>query len=313
MKIGFLFPGQGSQCVGMGKDIFEKYDVAKDVYNNVEKITGVDIKKISFDGPEEELNRTKYTQLAVLANSLAVLEVLKNNGINAEVSAGLSLGEYSALIYSGMLDFNDGVKIVQKRGQFMEELVPDGEWKMAAVLGLSDEDVIDACKKVKNGFAVPANFNCKGQVAVSGDTAGIQELEKIAKEMGARKVMILNTSGPFHTEKLIDASKKLGEELQKINFNKGNSKVIKNIDGTEYSSKDNVKEILEKHIISPVMFSKTLQKMLDEGVDTFVEVGPGRILSGFAKRTPTDKNVNILNTNNVEKLEETIKFVKEAL
>ena len=311
MKIGFLFPGQGSQAVGMGKDIYNKYDEAKKVYDRVKKLTNVDIAKISFEGPEDVLNQTKYTQLAILTMSLAVVEILKKENIKAEISAGLSLGEYSALIYSGILDFDEGVKLVQKRGEYMQNLVPEGNWQMAAVLGLDDETVENTCKKVTNGFVVPANFNCNGQVVISGEEEAVKKAAELMSEAGARKVRVLKTSGPFHTTKLIEASKALSKELENTKFNKSNLKVVKNIDGTEYTENDNIKEILAKHIISPVRFSKSINTMLQENVDTFIEVGPGKTLSGFVKKAETTNPINILNINNVDTLENTIKFIKE--
>lgn len=310
MKIGFLFPGQGSQTIGMGKDIYGKYEVARNVYNKVQKLTGIDIAKISFEGPEEKLNETKYTQLAILTNSLAILEILKENNINAEISAGLSLGEYSALIYSNCLSFDEGIKLVQKRGEYMQNYLPEGEWQMAAIMGMIDVQVEEVCKKVKSGFVVPANYNCKGQIAISGEKEAVLEAEKIAKEMGAKKVRVLKTAGPFHTEKLSEASNLLKKELQNISINKFNIKVIKNIDGEIYTDTDDVKDILAKHIINPVKFSKTLQTMLAEGVDTFIEIGPGKTLSGFVKRTPTEKEIKILNINDVSSLEEILNGTK---
>ena len=309
MKIGFLFPGQGAQSVGMGKDIYEKYDSARKVYDKVKELTGVDISKISFEGPEEELNQTKYTQLAILTMSLAILEVLKENKIEAEISAGLSLGEYSALIYSKAIDFEQGIKLVQKRGEYMQELVPSGEWLMAAVMGMTEEQVEDVCKRVKNGFVVPANYNCIGQIAISGEKSGVEEAEIIAKEMGAKKVRVLKTAGPFHTEKLTDSSNALRKELEKIDVRKFNTKVIKNIDGEPYTEKDDVKDILAKHIISPVRFAKTINTMLENGIDTFIEVGPGKTLSGFVKRTPTEKEITNLNISDVKSLEEVVKLM----
>lgn len=309
MKIGFLFPGQGAQSVGMGKDIYEKYDSARKVYDKVKELTGVDIAKISFEGPEEELNQTKYTQLAILTMSLAILEVLKENKIEAEISAGLSLGEYSALIYSKAIDFEQGIKLVQKRGEYMQELVPSGEWLMAAVMGMTEEQVEDVCKRVKNGFVVPANYNCIGQIAISGEKSGVEEAEIIAKEMGAKKVRVLKTAGPFHTEKLTDSSNALRKELEKIDVRKFNTKVIKNIDGEPYTEKDDVKDILAKHIISPVRFAKTINTMLENGIDTFIEVGPGKTLSGFVKRTPTEKEITNLNISDVKSLEEVVKLM----
>lgn len=311
MKIGFLFPGQGSQVIGMGKDIYEQYEIAREVYNKVKEITGIDIAKISFEGPEEELNQTKNTQLAILTMSLAILEILKENDIKAEISAGLSLGEYSALINSKVISFEEGIRLVQKRGEYMQNLLPEGNWKMAAIMGLTDEQVEEVCKKVKSGFVVPANYNSVGQVAISGEEEGIVEAETIAKEMGAKKVIILNTAGPFHTEKLVKSSNALKKELEKITFSKFETKVIKNIDGEFYKDIDNIKDILAKHIVNPVRFSKTIEKMLNNGIDTFIEIGPGKTLSGFVKRTPTDKEIKILNINNISSLEETIKTIKE--
>ena len=311
MKIGFLFPGQGSQAVGMGKDIYDKYDEAKKVYDRVKELTNVDIAKISFEGPEDVLNQTKYTQLAILTMSLAIVEILKKENIKAEISAGLSLGEYSALIYSGILDFDEGVKLVQKRGEYMQNLVPEGNWQMAAVLGLDDETVENTCKKVTDGFVVPANFNCNGQVVISGEEEAVKKVAELMSEAGARKVRVLKTSGPFHTTKLIEASKALSKELENTKFNKSDLKVVKNIDGTEYTENDNIKEILAKHIISPVRFSKSINTMLQENVDTFIEVGPGKTLSGFVKKAETTNPINILNINNVDTLENTIKFIKE--
>lgn len=309
MKIAFLFPGQGTQNIGMGKDIYDKYEVAKNVYDKVQEITNIDIAKISFEGPVEVLNETKNTQLAILTNSLAILEVLKENNVEAEVSAGLSLGEYTALIYSNYLSFEEGIKIVQKRGEYMQNLLPEGDWQMAAVLGLKDEEVEEVCKKVKTGFVVPANYNFEGQVVISGEKEAVLEAGELAKEMGARGVIPLNTAGPFHTEKLKEASNALKKDLENISINKSNKKVFKNIDGEPYRDTDNIREILAKHIISPVRFSKTIQNMLNEGIDTFVEIGHGKTLSSFVKKSSKGKDVGILNINNVESLEESLNML----
>ena len=285
MNIGFLFPGQGSQSVGMGKDIYEEYEDTRKIYNQVKNITGIDIAKISFEGPEDILNETKYTQLAILTESLAILEILKNNNITANISAGLSLGEYTALIDSKALMFEEGIKIVQKRGEYMQNLLPNGEWQMAAIIGLNDNEVEDVCKKVTSGFVVPANYNSVGQVAISGEKEAINEAEKIAKEMGAKKVRVLKTAGPFHTEKLIESSKALRKELENITIHKFETKVIKNIDGEMYKDTDDVKDILARHIINPVKFTKTIQNMLNNGIDTFIEIGPRKNIIGICKKS----------------------------
>lgn len=311
MKIGFLFPGQGSQITGMGMDIYDKYEVAKDVYDQVKKVTGIDVADITFNQPAEILNQTKYTQISILTMSLAILKVLEHHGIKADASAGLSLGEYSALIYGNILSFEDGVSIVKNRGTYMQEMLPNGEWSMAAIMGLDEKTVEKACAKVTKGFVRPVNFNTVGQIVASGDKNGIEELQKIALESGAKKVRLLNTAGPFHTEKLEKASEALRNDLEKIKFKKASSKVFKNIDGTEYTESDDIPDILAKHIISPVKFTQVLKNMYDDGIDTFVEIGPGKTLSGFVKRMNFDKDVLILNINNVESLESTIDYLKK--
>ena len=309
MKIGFLFPGQGAQSIGMGKDLYENYQEVRDIYENVHKITGVDIKKITFDGTEQELSKTQNTQIAVLTMRLAILKLLEKKGINAEISAGLSLGEYTALIYSKCISFEDGVELVKKRGEYMQNLLPEGDWAMAAILGLEDEKVEEVCKKVVDGFVVPVNYNTQGQVVISGEKTAVEQAEIIAKEMGARKVRILKTSGPFHTKKLIEASNALRKDLEKININKFKTKVVKNINGDIYKDEENIKDILAEHMISPVKFSKCLETMLKMGIDTFVEIGPGKTLSGFVKRIKTEKEIKIYNICDVKSLENTLKEI----
>lgn len=309
MKIGFLFPGQGAQSIGMGKDLYENYQEVRDIYENVHKITGVDIKKITFDGTEQELSKTQNTQIAVLTMSLAILKLLEKKGINAEISGGLSLGEYTALIYSKCISFEDGVELVKKRGEYMQNLLPEGDWAMAAILGLEDEKVEEVCKKVVDGFVVPVNYNTQGQVVISGEKTAVEQAEIIAKEMGAKKVRILKTSGPFHTKKLIEASNALRKDLEKININKFKTKVVKNINGDIYKDEENIKDILAEHMISPVKFSKCLETMLKMGIDTFVEIGPGKTLSGFVKRIKTEKEIKIYNICDVKSLENTLKEI----
>ena len=311
MKIGFLFPGQGSQKIGMGKDLYEKYEEVRKIYNDAKKITNVDIAQISFYGPEETLNRTENTQLAVLIESLGILEILKKKNIKASYSAGLSLGEYTALIEDGIFDFETGVKLVQKRGEIMKKLTPKGNWKMAAILGINDNKKIEEiCEKI-DGFVKPANYNTIGQIVISGDEKSVLEASEKLKANGAKKVSILNTAGPFHTEKLENCSIALKEELKNIKVENKEPKVIKNIDGQKYKKDDDIKEILANHIMNPVKFTDCLSKMYEYGVDTFIEIGEGKTLSSFVKRMKFEKPIKILNINNVETLENVIKEIKE--
>ena len=311
MKLGFVFPGQGAQTVGMGKDLYESFEEVRKIYDKAKEVTGIDVAKLTFESTEEELSQTKNTQIAILTMSLGILEVLKKNGIDASYSAGLSLGEYAALIYSNIISLEDGLRIIQKRGEYMQSLVPEGSWAMAAVIGLPDEEVERICKEeIKSGFIVPANYNCPGQVAVSGDKVAITELVEKGKNLGARKVVELKTSGPFHTEKLKDASDKLREELDKIEINKDfTKKVFKNLDAKEYTKEDDIKDILAKHVMSPVRFSKSVENMMNQGVDTFIEIGPGKVLSGFIRKI--NKEVKVLNIQDKESLENTLKILKE--
>ena len=310
MKRAFLFPGQGAQTVGMGKDIYEKYEEAKKIYEKASEISGIDIKKICFEGPEEELNKTENTQIAILTTSLAILEVLKTKKIEAKIACGLSLGEYTALIYSGIITFEEGIKLIKKRGYYMGNLIPEEEYLMAAVIGLDAIKIEEICEQIrKEGkFVVPANYNCTTQTVISGEKTAVEIAVEKLKTAGAKRVIPLNTSGPFHTEKLVEAKKAYEKELENIKFNikEDGIKVIKNIDGTFYNEKDNIKEILAKHIINPVRFDKAIKIMQEEKVDEYIEIGPGRTLTGFVKKD--NKEAKTYNINNIESLE---KYIEE--
>lgn len=311
MKIAFMFPGQGAQTVGMGKDIYEKYKEAKEIYDKASKILGINVAKLCFEGPETDLNRTENTQISILVTSLAILEVLKKHNIQADICTGLSLGEYTALIYSGYITFEEGIKLIQKRGYYMENNIPNEEYKMAAIIGLDSNVIEDTCKEVRNNgkFVVPANYNYSNQTVISGNKEAVEEAMKMLKEKGARKIVELKTSGPFHTEKLQEAKELFEKELEKANFSKGTVPVIKNIDGTLYNENDNIKEILAKHIISPVRFDKEIKLMQEINIDTYIEIGPGKALSGFVKKE--NKEANVMNICDVDTLESVIQKIKE--
>lgn len=307
MKIAFMFPGQGAQTVGMGKDIYNSYEEAKKIYEIASDITGKDIAKLCFEGPEEELNKTENTQLAILVTSLAVLEVIRSKGIKANICTGLSLGEYGALIYSGYLTLEEGIRLIQKRGYYMGNKIPNEEYKMAAVMGVESSIIEETCRKVE-GFVVPANYNYSGQTVISGNTEAVEKAIELLKEKGARKIVELKTSGPFHTKKLEEAKLAFSQELEKATFSIGEVPVIKNIDGTTYQKEDNIQEILANHIVSPVRFDKIIQKMDEEGIDTYIEIGPGKALSGFVKKENKEAAVyNICDMESLEKLLEEIK------
>ena len=304
MKTAFLFPGQGAQAVGMGKDIYEKYEEARKIYEEAEKISGINVKEICFNGPEEELMKTENTQIAILTTSLAILKILEAKGIKAEVAVGLSLGEYAALIYGGYITFEDGIKLIQKRGYYMGNFLPDEEYSMAAVIGLESSKIEEICNEINQTgkFVVPANYNCSVQTAISGTNEAVDIAIEKLKEAGARKVVKLKTSGPFHTEKLQKAKELYEKELENVEFKKGNGvKVIKNLDGKIYTEKDNLKEILAKHIISPVRFDKAIEYMKNEKIERFIEIGPGKTLTGFIKKDYPEAELH--NINNLESLE----------
>lgn len=311
MKLGFLFSGQGAQFVGMCKDYYDKYESVRNIYDKASSILGFDVANMTFNGTDENLCQTKNTQIAILVMSLAIANLLKENGLEAEFSAGLSLGEYSALIHSGIIGFDDGIKIVQKRGTYMQENLPDGDWGMAAIIGLEDEVVEDVCKKVTSGFVVPANYNCPGQVAISGEKEAVSEAVELLKEAGAKRAIELKTSGPFHTQKLKEASDKLYEALQEIKINDNfDKKVLKNINAKVYTKDDNIKKILADHVINPVRFKNIIENMISDGVDTFIEIGPGKVLSGFVKKT--NKDVAIYNTNSIVDFDKILADLKYA-
>lgn len=326
MKIAFMFPGQGAQNIGMGKDLYEKYEEVRKIYEKASEITDIDIMTLCFNGirrkykfnqedlkpdeTSEDINKTENTQIAIATMSLAILEILKKEGITADILVGLSLGEYPALINGEYLNFEDGIKLLKQRGYLMGNKIPNEKYSMAAIIGLESKKIEDICKKLqqKGLYVVPANYNYSNQTVISGTQEAVTKAMEELKIVGAKRVIELQTSGPFHTNKLIEAKKEYEKELEKINFTKGHIDVIKNIDGTVYNEEDNIKEILANHIISPVRFDKAIRLMKDKNIDTYIEIGPGRALSGFIKKEIPDANV--LNISDCDTLNKTLELLK---
>ena len=305
MKIAFMFPGQGAQTVGMGKDLYDKYEEIREVYKKASEISGKDIAELTFNSTMEELSKTENTQLAIATMSLGILKVLENNRINPEITVGLSLGEYPALISGGYLSFEDGITLLKHRGYLMGNKVEPGNYSMAAIIGLDSKIIEEVCSEIaaKGIFISPANYNYSGQTVISGEEEAINLAIEALKEKGAKRALKLATGGPFHTTKLNEAKELYTEKLKEIKFNTEapKAKVIKNLDGTFYNENDDMVDVLSRHIVSSVRFDKAIQTMQDNGIDTYVEIGPGKTLTGFVKKE--NKEANVININSVESLE----------
>lgn len=305
-KTAFIFAGQGAQAIGMGKELCENFKVAEDCFNEATEALGIDMKKLVWESDEETLKITENTQPAILTMSVAALRVLEEKGVKADCVAGLSLGEYSAHVAAGSIEFSDAVRLVRKRGKYMQEEVPLGEGAMAAILGMSEDGVLEVCKKASEfGICEPANFNCPGQIVVAGETKAVEKACEIAKEMGAKRAMPLPVSAPFHCSMLKGAGEKLAAELKNVTFSDIKIPLLTNVTADYVKDKAEIADILEKQVSSGVKWQKIVEKMLADGVDTFIEVGPGKALSGFVKKI--DKTVKILNVEDMASLENTLK------
>lgn len=311
-KIACIFPGQGAQYTGMGKELAESYREAMDIFDLAGERLGIDMKKLCFEGDEEELKKTENTQPSILTVSIAMLEVLKLKGIEPQVTAGLSLGEYSALVASKAISFVDAVALVKKRGKYMQEAVPAGEGTMAAVMGMERSSVMD-CLKMASGYGVveAANFNCPGQIVIAGHTKAVEMACSILKDKGARRVIMLPVSAPFHSSLLKPAGEKLAAELENVEISDNKVPVISNVNAQVIMNKYEIKKCLIEQVSSSVLWEDSIKKMIDMGVDTFIEVGPGRTLSAFMKKI--DKNLHVHNVEDIESLENTIVSIRERL
>ncbi|MDI3478285.1 MAG: [acyl-carrier-protein] S-malonyltransferase [Thermoanaerobacterium sp.] len=293
MKIAFIYPGQGAQYAGMGKEIYDNFSEAKEVFEEANDSLGYDIAKLCFEGPDEELMKTENTQPAILTVSIALTKVLSNKGIKADVTAGLSLGEYSALVYSGALSFKDAVRLVKKRGEYMQNAVPIGIGGMAAIIGLDNETVENICYDVKDvGIVEPANYNCPGQLSIAGEIKALEKAVELAKVKGAKKAVMLPVSAPFHCSMLKEAGIKLEGDLKQIYTYDMSVPVITNVTA-DYLKMDEVKKMLVRQVSSPVLWEQSIRRMIEDEVDTFIEIGPGKTLTGFMKRI--DKGKKALN------------------
>ena len=305
MKIAFMFPGQGAQTVGMGKDLYDKYEEIREVYKKASEISGKDIAELSFNSTMEELSKTENTQLAIATMSLGILKVLENKGIRPDITVGLSLGEYPALISGGYLSFEDGITLLKHRGYLMGNKVEPGNYSMAAIIGLDSKIIEEVCAEIaeEGMFISPANYNYSGQTVISGDEEAINLAIETLKEKGAKRALKLATGGPFHTTKLNEAKELYTEKLKEVKFNTEapKAKVIKNLDGTFYNENDDMVDVLSRHIVSSVRFDKAIKTMQDYGIDTYVEIGPGKTLTGFVRKE--NKEANVVNINSVETLE----------
>ncbi len=285
MKTAFIFPGQASQFVGMAKDLYETFELARSYFDRANEILGFDLKKVCFEGPEEELKKTYITQPAIFVHSVVVNELLKEKGQTPQGVAGHSLGEYSALVAAGSLSFEDGLKLVQKRGQLMYESGKKNPGTMAALIGLSEEQVYALCDELKSeGVIQPANFNSPGQIAISGDVAVIHKAIEKAKEMGAKKAVELVVSGAFHSPLMDDARAGLQEALEKTEIKEAQVPVYTNVTAQPVTAADEIRSLLYRQLTSPVLWQKSMENMIADGFERFYEIGPGKVLTGLLKR-----------------------------
>lgn len=306
-KTAFIFPGQGSQYVGMGKEFYENLPICREVYDLASEVTGLDLPKLCFM-ENDKIHQTEYTQICMLATEVAIYMALEQNGYQPDVTAGLSLGEYGALVASGVMTAEEAFEVVRKRGIYMQQAVPTGG-AMAAVLGLDGGKIEQICEQTEEQMQLAvsvANYNCPGQIVISGKAEAVQTAGEACKEAGAKRVVPLKVSGPFHSKLLTDAGKQLREALDKAEIRENFVPYIANVTADYVTEQSQVKPLLECQIYSPVRWQQTIERMLADGVDEFVELGPGKTLSGFIKKI--NRNVKVCN---IDKMEDFVRFIAE--
>ncbi len=302
-KTAVIFPGQGAQYVGMAKDFYDSFEDSKKVFDEADDVLDIELKKICFE-ENDDINKTEYTQPAMVAAEVAIYEHLKNAGLKADVFAGLSLGEYSALVAAGAMTLADGIKTVRRRGILMQNEVPLGMGGMAAVIAMDADKIAEICENTPGKVQI-ANYNCPGQIVISGEAEAVKAASAALAEAGAKRVIPLNVSGPFHSQMLVPAGEKLYDFLQGVDVAEGYAHYYSNADAEEISDAAKQKELLKTQVYSSVRWQQTIENMIADGVDTFIEVGPGKTLTGFMKKINREvKSINIATVDDLAKLEE---------
>jgi len=310
-KVAFVFPGQASQYPGMGKELAEKYPAARAVFDEADKALGFSVSKLCFEGTEEDLKLTANTQPAILTASVAAARVLAEKGIAPDFVAGHSLGEYSALVAAGALKFVDAVQLVRKRGTYMQEAVPAGQGAMAAIMGLSPAVVLDACKRASEGeICASANLNSPEQTVISGHAGAVKRAVEIASQLGAKRSMVLPVSAPFHSALMMPAQEKLEKDLNAAAFADLQVPLVTNVDADSIRQGEEARSALIRQVTMPVRWEESMRMLLDEGVNTLVEVGPGRVLTGLMRQI--ERSVATLNVEDEKSLQATVEKIAGA-